>query len=456
MQRRVFLNAIGALSASAWMSKPVSAQSNDGLSALGLRGGLSASEFGVAPDLSIDQTAAFQAMVDAAANRQLPLFLPGGVYVIGPVNLPDGLVMHGVPGRTQLVPFAGGTVLTARNLDRLNLSDLAIDALNRPPEQGAEGAVDLRGVQNLIIDGIDVTRAGGDALHMAQCGGRVANSRLTNAGRFALFSVDGKGLTVADNHIADCGNGGIIVHRSESGHDGAIIAQNRVTNIGATNGGTGQWGNAINLFRADDVLITGNRIDGAAFSTIRGNAARNIQIVDNNCRTLGETAIYSEFGFENAVVSRNFIDGASNGISVTNFNDGGRAATVTGNIIRNIVATGPYAPDPPGFGTGIAVEADATVTANMIDGAALFGINAGWGPYLRDCVISANVIRNANIGVGFSAAAGAGTVMIKDNLINARDGAIRGHQWADLVTGDLLLAREELPANAIIDGNRAG
>ena len=46
-------------------------------------------------------------------------------------------------------------------------------------------------------------------------------------------------------------------------------------------------------------------------------------------------AIYSEFGFEGAVIADNVVDGAGNGISVTNFNEGGRLASVRGNIVRN-------------------------------------------------------------------------------------------------------------------------
>jgi uncharacterized secreted repeat protein (TIGR03808 family) len=233
-----------------------------------------------------------------------------------------------------------------------------------------------------------------------------------------------------------------------------MIVGNRITNIGAVSGGTGQWGNAINLFRTDNVLVSGNRIEGAAFSAVRGNAARNLQIIDNNCRAIGETAIYSEFGFENAIVARNFIDGAANGISVTNFNNGGRAATVSGNIIRNIVAIGPYTPDAPGFGTGIAVEADTTVTGNMIEGTARFGINAGWGPYLRDCVLSSNVIRDAQVGIGISEAPGAGTVLVSANVIGARQGAIRAHRWAELTTGELLGARRGVPSNIVLADNR--
>ena len=74
----------------------------------------------------------------------------------------------------------------------------------------------------------------------------------------------------------------------------------------------------------------------AAFSGVRGNAASNLQIAGNTISNVGEVAIYSEFGFEGVVIANNTVDGAALGISVTNFNEGGRLAvkwtTVDGKL----------------------------------------------------------------------------------------------------------------------------
>lgn len=455
MQRRRFLSHIGTALAAAAASRPAFAQSGtSGPTLADLRGSVSALDYDVRPGALDNQSAAFQRMLDETARRGVPVFLPAGIYVVSNIKLPDGALISGVPGQTQLVYGGDGHFLSGRDLNRVRLTGLTIDGVNRWTGAGVDGLIDLRGAIDATLDDLIVRGAGQDGIYLERCGGRIADCTISGAGRFAVFAVESTSLTIRDNRIDACANGGIIVHRWAPGDDGTIIAGNRITNIGAANGGTGQWGNAINVFRADNVLVSGNQITGAAFSAVRGNAARNIQIIDNNCRALGETAIYSEFGFENAIVSRNFIDGASNGISVTNFNDGGRAATVSGNIVRNMVATGPYAPDPPGFGTGIAVEADTTVTGNVVEGTAKFGINAGWGPYLRDCVISSNVIRDARIGIGVSEAPGAGTVLISANVIQAQRGAIRGHRWAELTTGELLGAARGVPDNIILNGNR--
>jgi uncharacterized secreted repeat protein (TIGR03808 family) len=152
---------------------------------------------------------------------------------------------------------------------------------------------------------------------------------------------------------------------------------------------------------------------------------RNMLVTGNVCRDSGETAIYAEFAFENAVISDNVVDGAANGISAPNLDQGGHGATISGNIVRNLHTDGPYDPGFPGFGTGIGVEADAVVTGNLIDGAPLYGINAGWGPFLRDVVVSSNTIRDARIGIGVSAADGAGRALIRGNMIAARETGIQ-------------------------------
>ena len=178
-------------------------------------------------------------------------------------------------------------------------------------------------------------------------------------------------------------------------------------------GGSGQYGNAINAFRAGNVTVRGNRIRNCDYSAVRGNSASNIQITGNSVSDVREVALYSEFSFEGAVIANNTVDGAALGVSVCNFNEGGRIAVVQGNIIRNLLPKRPIgtAPDDDA-GIGIYVEADTSVSGNVIENAPAFGIIAGWGKYLRDVVITGNVIRNAFVGVGVSVMPGAGTALV--------------------------------------------
>lgn len=453
--RRRFLTRFGTAFGTLAAACATPAQAGDSLFSLSqLRGGTSATEFGVRPDTADDQSRRFQRMVDTAAQRGMALFLPAGLYVIANIVLPDGLVMGGVRGKTQLVHNGSGFLLAANNAKQIHLRDLELNGARRWTTTQANGLLDCRNVADLNIDGCSIAGAAKDALYVEQCGGTIRDSVLRDANRFGLFSMQGRGLTIKDNRVERCGNGGIIVHRWEAGEDNSVITGNRVSAIAATNGGTGQWGNGINLFRTHNAMVANNMIRDCAFSAIRANATKSLTIAQNQCRSLGETALYAEFGFQDAVVNGNLIDGATNGISITNFNDGGRSATVIGNIVRNLRLRGSYEPMAPGFGIGIAVEADTTVTGNVIENAEQYGINAGWGHNLRDCIIASNVIRRARIGIGVSATSGAGMVMLTGNTINAKRGAIVAHEWNKPVSGDLTASAASPPRNIVLRNNR--
>jgi uncharacterized secreted repeat protein (TIGR03808 family) len=234
-----------------------------------------------------------------------------------------------------------------------------------------------------------------------------------------------------------------------------MVTGNRVERIGARSGGTGQNGNGINAFRAGNVIISGNVVSDCAFSAIRANSSSNLQISGNTCSRSGETAVYSEFSFEGAVISNNIVDGAANGISIVNFNEGGRMGVCSGNIVRNLSTSGPYTADPPGFGVGIGVEADTIASNNVIENAPLYGMSIGWGPYLRNVVATGNIIRKAGTGIVVSVVEGAGTAVISDNVIDgAVNGAVIGQRWAEPATADLTQLSSSGFAHLTVERNR--
>src|ERR1700741_2484749 len=235
---------------------------------------------------------------------------------------------------------------------------------------------------------------------------------LTTTTATAVVSFDALGLIVARNTILGTNDNGIEILRTAVGDDGTLVLDNRIEDIKAGPGGSGQYGNAINAFRAGNVIVRGNRIKNCDYSAVRGNSASNIQIVGNSVSGVREVALYSEFSFEGAVIANNTVDGAALGVSVCNFNEGGRLSVVQGNIIRNLLPKRPIgtAPDDDA-GIGIYVEADSSVTGNVVENAPSFGIVAGWGKYLRDVAISGNVIRNSFVGIGVSVVPGDGTAL---------------------------------------------
>jgi uncharacterized secreted repeat protein (TIGR03808 family) len=417
--------------------------------------GLDATQFGLRAGASDDQSLALQKAINQTAAARVPLVLGPGVYRAGDLKLPTGAQLVGVRGATRLLLSRGPSLLSASRADHLSLSGLIFDGGASPLPDG-RGLVHLAIGRGLRISDCEIVRAGGTALSLAQIEGAIRDNTITDAGDIGLHSLDAQGLVIAGNSIRGSGNGGIRVWQSEKRDDGTLIVDNRIEDTAARAGGSGQNGNAINIFRASNVVVRGNRIRNAAFTAVRGNAASNVQIVGNSCTGLGEVAIYSEFDFEGAVIASNTIDDAAIGVSISNFKQGGRLAVVHGNLIRNVTRKRPEGTDPDdGFAIGISVEADTAVTGNVIENAPNKGIVLGWGEYLRDVTVTGNIVRQAGYGITVSVAPGAGAAVIADNLIaDVRRGAIVGTEWGKPVTGDLARDGAGRYAQLAINGNR--
>ena len=411
--------------------------------------GLDAAHFGVRPGAAGDQSGALQRAIGEAARTRVPLMLAPGVYRTGLLTLPAGANLAGVRGATKLILTHGPSLLSSEHADTVSLTGLALDGGGQTLPDG-RALVHFNDVKDVRITDCNVAGAGGNGITLERCDGEVTHSTITGAADNALFCNDSRGLRIAANSIAKSGNGGIRLWQSDKRTDGGLIVDNRIEDTAARAGGSGQNGNAINVFRAGNVIVRGNHIRNAAFSAIRGNSASNIQIIGNNCTALDEVAIYCEFGFEGAVIADNVIDGAETGISVTNFNEGGRLATVHGNIVRNLRTK-----RPGEAGIGIGVEADTVVSGNVVEGAPLAGISAGWGQYMRNVAITGNLVREAGFGVAVSVVAGAGIAVISGNLFaGTKGGAIVGMEWHKAVSGDLALSGAERYPQLKISGNQ--
>ncbi len=436
--RRQVMIGLGGLLATAGLPgrRPV-AQAQT-LAMAELRGGFDAAEAGILPGTEDDQSRRLQDLIDRAAAVGQPVFLPAGTYEVANLELRDGTRLTGVPGLTRLVYRGDGHLIAAQDIRRVSLSGITFDGANRWLADYTEGLLSFRSVDEVVIDGCEVVGSRKCGIYVARSGGRIEGSRLSGAAEAGIWAIEGRAFTIRDNEVFDCGNGGILVHRWTKGEDGTVISGNRVARIGATNGGTGQYGNGINIFRADNVIVSGNHVSDCAFSAIRANSASNITISGNQAFRSGETAIYAEFEFEGALITGNIIDGAAIGISVANFDHGGRLSTVSDNVVRGIVNKGPYEPTVSGFGFGISVEADTLVTGNLVEGAETAALAIGWGPYLRNVIVSDNILRGSPEGMRVSVVEGSGQTLISGNVVDgAQQGAVVGYRWNDRVGGAL-------------------
>jgi uncharacterized secreted repeat protein (TIGR03808 family) len=416
--------------------------------------GRDATQYGVRPNAPEDQTRVLQRAIDEVTRTQAPLALPPGIYRTGTLRLSRGSQIVGVRGATKLVFTGGAAMLLAEGADGLGLSGLALDG-GGIPLPNRQGLIHCLAGRDVRITDCEIAGSGGNSIWLEQVSGDISGNIITKTASTAIVSFDALGLIVARNTITGTNDNGIEILRTAIGDDGTLVADNRIEDIKAGPGGSGQYGNAINAFRAGNVIVRGNRIKNCDYSAVRGNSASNIQIAGNSVTDVREVALYSEFSFEGAVIVGNTVDGAALGVSACNFNEGGRIAVVQGNIIRNLLPKRPIgtAPDDDA-GIGIYIEADTSVTGNVIENAPAFGIVAGWGKFLRDVTITGNVIRNAFAGIGVSVATGAGTALVNNNMISETPrGAVVGLDHARAITSDLSADGAQRFAQVVIGTN---
>ena len=390
------------------------------------------------PDDGSDQTAALQAAIDTAAEKGAPLILPPGKFIVSDLRLRPGTRLIGAARATTLV-FAGGPAfITADKTDGLVLDGLTFDGAYKGFDAArADGLVTLSRTKDVRLVNLEIRNSAGIGLSLVGCSGRVNGIAISNVLDAGLKSLDAIGLDITGNTLTECRNNGILIWRSRPDEDGTVVSGNRISKIRNAAGGTGEYGNGINVFRAGSVLVTNNRISDCAYTAVRGNTASNIQIIANRCERLGEVALYAEFGFEGALIANNLVDFAATGISVTNFNQSGRLAVIQGNLIRNLFRREHEKEDKRGEGIG--VEADAVVIGNTIENAPTVGIQIGWGPFMRDVAATGNVIRHARVGISVTGSSQAGKCLIANNLISdAKEGAIREMQFGAMMGPDLV------------------
>ncbi len=402
----------------------------------------------------VDVTAELQREIDAATRAGRPFSVPAGPIYASGLRLSDGARLVGVRGGSRLALAGDGPLLICENAVGVSLSGLVLEGGDRKLESD-RGLIDFTGVEDLSITECIVEHANGFAIRLRNCGGWVERNRVRDIAGAGIFTSHATGLVIDDNDIERCGDNGILVWRATGGLDGTRVSGNRIGDIGNASGGSGQFGNAISVFRAGDVIIANNTIRRCAYAAVRNNGGAGVVISGNVCSELGETGIVAEYDFEGCIIANNSVEEASSGIQMVNFADQkGRGAVCSGNVIRRLRPSRDHGGHANGFECAIKVEGEATVLGNVIEGAPWVGILVGWGPSLRDVAVSGNVVRDAPIGIGVSVADGAGSATITGNVIaGAVKGAIVGMKGEEAATGDL--ARDAAPpARLKVSGNQ--
>lgn len=407
-------------------------------------GAVDATNHGLEPNSSVDQSSIFSKALQHATANGRQLFVPAGEYIVSDIRLESNANIIGVRGQTKLKNSQETSILYATDAQNILIENIEFIGSGVTSSADNFGLIDATNCEDVNIHSCGFTDAPMHGISLYGVSGSLHENTFSNQASAAIMSSNASDMSIMFNKIDGCGDNGILVWRSEMGHDGTIVSNNHIKNIDWRSGGNGQNGNGINVFRSGGVIVSNNVISDCAFSAVRANGTRNCQIVSNNCKNLSEVAIFSEFDFSGSIVAQNIIDEAAQGISITNWNDGGHLAICANNLVRNIWPSSPTNPDT--VPVGISVEADIVVDGNVVEKVPGSGISVGWGPYMRNIVVTDNIVRDVNLGINVTLAEGAGAAQISDNLIDeAKTAAIVGSAWDDIVETDLQAAADKYP-----------
>lgn len=271
ISRRTFLASAGVSVFGAAVSTPGWAKA--------LPSSLNARDFGVTTGGG-DQSRALQRAIDQAILRKMPLFLPGGDYALSNITLPSGLELAGVPGQTTLSYNGGGELLNVSDAAHVTLRGLSLNGNTLDLSRQNSALFVAEATTDLLMEHCRIFASAANCINLNNVAGRISNCEFSQARQAGLFSNDARGLIITSCHVHDCDNNAILVWRSLKSEDGTIVSRNRISNIKSVDGGSGQNGNGINIFRADNVIASENQISDCAFSAVRSNAG-------SACRFLG-------------------------------------------------------------------------------------------------------------------------------------------------------------------------
>lgn len=385
----------------------------------------------------------------AATRRGQEFRLPPGVTVSRGLTLASGTRLIADRAGSTLKLAGQGPLVSVAAADRVSVENVAFDGAAALREGGL---IEARDVGDFVMEGCVVRNAGSDAIRLERCGGRIADTAIRVAAR-GLFSMDSSGLLLKGLHVEAIADNGLLIWTSTQRHDGSKILDCRIARVANRSGGSGQYGNGVSIYRAGGVVAKGNRISDCAYSALRNNSGKNVSFIDNACVNSGETAIYAEFAYRDVTIERNLVDGASTGISMTNYEShGGGGGVCRDNVVRNLHRHKDPKEPSYGYESAIFAEAETLVARNRVEDSTWAGVSVGWGASLKDMRVEDNIVRNAPIGLGVSVAPGAGRARIARNRFEGTKDAIVAMRWHERASGDLTKEKNVF-ANVTLDAN---
>jgi hypothetical protein len=269
-------------------------------------GGRSVGDFGVEPNSSKDQTAALQKAIDEISKSGHPVFIPGGSYLAGPVELPTTCTITGVSGKTAF--RSEGTVFTTQNLDAIALSGLSFSGSKNAAKQPDIPRISFSGppgpfgggwvsIQNCIF-----AVAPMPAISLSHCIGFVQSVSLAiEAVGYGILATDAVALTIAHCLVEGSGSAGIKVISKKHSQYGVTITGNHVRGCG------------IAIEVEGNAIVTGNQVAKSGFGLRLGGGGEGHILASNNLIRECEVGIGVAASGETILASLNLINAPKNG-----------------------------------------------------------------------------------------------------------------------------------------------
>jgi uncharacterized secreted repeat protein (TIGR03808 family) len=146
------------------------------------------------PDDGRDQTASLQAAIDTAAEKDIPLVLPPGKFIVSDLRLRAGTGLIGT-ARTTTLAFAGGAAfVTADKADGLVLDGLTLEGAYKAFDVSrGDGLITITRCKHVRLVDLDIRNSVGIGLWLVECAGRINGISISSVLDAGLKSLDSKG-----------------------------------------------------------------------------------------------------------------------------------------------------------------------------------------------------------------------------------------------------------------------
>lgn len=229
-----------------------------------------------------DWSASFVAALAVAVSTGYPLYIPGGVYPIAPVVIPDNTSIIGV-GTLKLMDGALGVLLTLGN--KVNIFNLTLDGNNLAVFGGNWYPVSINSKNDITLKDVTILNALTDAVHISGVTSdhiRLSGVQISNFTGNGINITSGANIQITDSRIFDPTNA------AAPGNGIALISDgNPITDVTISNvtilrtKGEGIAVTGIGTRNVTDVTVNNVHVTGSALSGIRATFAERILISDS-------------------------------------------------------------------------------------------------------------------------------------------------------------------------------